>query len=306
MRTHRDGDRAVDARGESEGTVRAFAWRICATAALWLASPAAAQQSKIVPGLMGPNALPTIPVEDAEIPSQVTTEVAAATHFTGRGTADRAYAPQFQVVVPFLGSAALEVLGTPLEVWSVSPSTRDRFGGHSLSGVSKGDIDFGARFNFFGESARRPSFTLRLLTKSTTGKDLFERRFTDAPGYAVELLASKTLATSGGRVRRVRVLAKLGFLSWSQEQGLQDDAINYGFAVDTRFARGTELRVELRGYQGYQVHDKPMLASLRVLQPLGSRLAVFTGLNRGLRADAPEWELRGGLRLGLDSPFSGR
>lgn len=282
------------------------AWTTVALALSLGAPSAAAQESKIVPGLMGPNALPTIPVEDAEIPAQVTTEIAAGAHLTGAGDADRAFTPRFHVVVPFFQIAALEILGTPLEVWRVTPQTRARVGGQSLSGVAKGDIDFGARFSLLAETARRPALTLRLLTKSTTGKALLDRRFTDAPGYAVETLLTKTLATGGGPVRQLRLLAKLGFLSWSQEQGLQDDALDYGAALDARLRPGTELRVELRGYQGYQVHDKPMVAGVRLLQPFTSRAALLLGVNRGLRADAPAWELRAGVKFGLDSPFGGR
>jgi hypothetical protein len=280
--------------------------RISLALGLWLAlaAPAAAQQSKVVPGLMGPNALPAIPVEDAEILPDVAGEVAASTHATGRGGRDRAFAPQFRLVIPFLGAAALEVSGTPLEVWSVSPATRERFGGRSLSGVSKGDVAFGARFALLREAPRRPALTLRLLTKATTGKGLADRRFTDAPAYAIGFLAAKgVFSTTSGAVRGVRLLAKLGLLAWSQEQGLQDDALDYGLAADARLRTRTEVRLEWRGYQGYQVNDKPMLVALRVLQPVAARAGVFAGVNRGVRSDAPEWELRAGVTFTLESPF---
>jgi hypothetical protein len=282
--------------------------RSCIAIALGLslahAAPAWAQQSKVVPGLMGPNALPALPVEDAEILPDVTGEVAASTHATGGGGADRAFAPQFRLLVPFLGAAALELSGTPLEVWSVTPATRERFGGRSLSGVSKGDVAFGARFALLREAPRRPALTLRLLTKATTGKGLADRRFTDAPAYAIGFLAAKTaFEATGGAVRRVRLLAKLGLLAWSQEQGLQDDALDYGLAADTRFRTATEVRLEWRGYQGYQVNDKPMLVAVRVLQPVAARAGVFAGVNRGVRSDAPAWEVRAGVTFALRSPF---
>jgi hypothetical protein len=99
------------------------------------------------------------------------------------------------------------------------------------------------------------------------------------------------------------VLLKLGFLAWTQQPGLQDDAIDYGVAADTTLRRGTELRVELRGYQGYQSHDKPMLASVRLLQPVSKRAAVTLLVNRGIRPDAPEWELGAGVRWSMRNPF---
>jgi hypothetical protein len=281
--------------------------RIGLALGLWLAaahaSSAAAQQSKVVPGLMGPNALPAIPVEDAEVLPEIAGEVAASTHATGAGGRDRAFAPQFRLVVPFLGAAALELAGTPIEVWSVTPATRDRFAGQALSGVSKGDLAFGARFALLREAPRRPALTLRLLTKATTGKGFRDRRFTDAPAYAIETLAAKTVREGRGALRRVRLLAKLGFLSWAQEQGLQDDALDYGAAADARLRTGTEVRLEWRGYQGYQVNDKPMLVGVRVLQPIAARAGVLAGLNRGVRSDAPAWELRAGLAFTLESPF---
>lgn len=262
----------------------------------------AAGLSRIVPGRMGPNALPAIAVEDAALPEAIVTEVGGALHLDG-GAADRAITPRFRLVVPFHGSAAFEVEGTPVEFWSVSPATRARTGGVGTSGVAKGDVSFGARFAIFREREGVPAVALRILTKSTTGKGLEDLRFTDAPAYAIEALASKTVHEGPALVRSVRVLAKLGFLAWSQDQGVQDDAIDYGAAVDTALRTGTVLRLEVRGYAGYQAYDKPMLASVRVLQQAWSTAAISLGVNRGLTPDAPDWELRAGMVFTLRTPF---
>jgi hypothetical protein len=284
-------------------------WRTLAGALLALTAVApslpAAQESPIVPGRMGPNALPAIPVEDAALPTSTLAEIGGAAHVTGPGGADRAFTPEFKLVVPFGGFAAVEIEGTPLEVWRVSPETQQRFNGRATSGVAKGDVAFGARFQLFREAERRPAVALRFITKSTTGKGLEDRRFTDAPAYAIETLAAKSFRTGSQLVPAVRVLGKLGFLAWSQQPGLQDDALDYGAAVDALFRSGTELRVEIRGYQGYQSQDKPMLAAVRVLQPVWRRADVLLGVNRGLRSDAPDWELRAGLQLRLRTPFGG-
>jgi hypothetical protein len=284
-------------------------WRTLAAALLALAagapSFAAAQQSPIVPGRMGPNALPAIPVEDAALPTTTVAEVGGAAHFTGPGAADRAFTPEFKLLVPFRDIAAIEIEGMPFEVWRVSPETRDRVGGRGTSGVAKGDVTFGARFALFGEGDRRPAVALRFITKSTTGKSLEDRRFTDAPAYAIEALAAKSFRTGSQLVPSVRVLGKLGFLAWSQEPGLQDDAVDYGAAVDAIFRTRTELRVEVRGYQGYQSQDKPIVAAVRVLHPVSRRAGVLFGLNRGLRSEAPDWEVRAGLVLQLRTPFRG-
>jgi hypothetical protein len=279
---------------------------VAAAVLLAAASAAHAQYSSIVPGRMGPNALPALPVEDAALPSRIATHLGGSFHLTGAAASDTAFAPRFHVLVPFRQIAALEVEGAPFEVWRISPETRAASGARRLSGVSSGDVSFGARFGLLEERGRRPALTLRLLTKSTTGKGLENLRFTDGPAYAVQTLAAKTVHRGEGAVRAVRVLAKLGFLAWSQDQGLQDDALDYGAAVDTVFRRGTELRVELRGYQGYQSYDKPMLASVRVLQPVARRAGLTLAVNRGLRSDAPEWELQAGLLLSLKNPFAAR
>jgi hypothetical protein len=103
-----------------------------------------------------------------------------------------------------------------------------------------------------------------------------------------------------------RVLTKLGLLSWSQGPGLQDDALDYGLAADLLSRAGTELRLELRGYQGYQSRDKPMLASVRALQPVASAAPLSFALSRGIRRDAPDWEVRAGVVLRLATPFGER
>ena len=140
--------------------------------------------------------------------------------------------------------------------------------------------------------------------KSTTGKGLHSLRFTNAPGYAFDLLAGKNLLV--GRPVALRALGKVGFLAWQVGEGRQDDAVSFGAALRATFASGVSLSAELRGYAGWREHDKPVVLGITAGFPRGKRLELRATADHGLTRDAPPLDVRLGFVLFLDAPKFGR
>jgi hypothetical protein len=276
--------------------------------ALLLAAPVPARAQlqgndrSLVPGRMGYNALPAIPLADAEIGDELELELAAAAQLSDLARAgDAALTPYLRLSVPFRRVAALDVEATPVEFWRVEPSTQQRLGAVHGSGVSKGDLRFAARFALFAEGERMPAVTLRALTKTATGKSLEDRRFLDAPAYGVDGLFGKTLPWALGPFDSVRVLASVGALIWQQGNDGQDDALTAGARVQLTRRGRTRVALEWRAYWGYQQQDSPALLGITLGQRLTDVLELAATANRGLTSDAPPWELRLGLLVRLAS-----
>lgn len=285
--------------GRAQGRLAA-----AAVAALLCAFPVAgarAQAQPVVPGLMGPNALPTLPVEDPVVGEELLVQVQGTVQLNDQGT-DVAFAPYFRLEIPFLKVVALTFDGTPVEFWRVSPETQAATGAQNASGTTAGDIRFGARFLVIRESGWVPALGVRILTKTTTGKGLADRRFTDAPAYEIDALAARTVLEGDGFVRRLRVMLQLGFFAWQQVTATQDDAVAYGAALQAVLRPGVQLDLQVRGYTGWQGNDSPLVVGLGAsyaLKPVRFLLAV----NRGLTTAAPNWDIRAGVEFYFRIPY---
>jgi len=267
--------------------------------------PARAQDRSLVPGRMGYNALPTVPNEDPVVGDEVLVELQLATQLSDFGAArDAAATPYGRLVVPFRGVAALEFDAVPVELWRVAPDTQRRLGAAATRGVELGDVRFGARFLILAEGEAWPALGVRVFTKTASGKGLESRRFTSAPGYLGDLLVGKDLAAWSGGAGRLRLLGKLGFLSWQQGDGWQDDGIDFGATLQLQTGAGSRVELEWRGYSGYERQDRPRLVGLTAAHLTGPVEWVATA-NRGIGTDAPPWEVRMGAILHLRSPWAG-
>jgi hypothetical protein len=281
---------------------RAFA----ALAAIVLAWPVGARAERLlVPGRMGYNALPALRNPDPVIGPDVEVEISAAAQVSSLVEArDTAATPYFRVTVPFLGAAALEVDGVPLELFQVSAATQARLGAERRAGVAPGDVRAGARFLLAGEGPRLPALGLQLLVKSTTGKALDALRFTNAPGYVFDLLAGKDLLVTSSVA--LRGLAKVGFLAWQIGDGSQDDALNFGTTLRARFPSGVSLSAEVRGYTGWRKDDDPVVFGMSAGVPAARRLELRASADHGLTADATPLDVRLGVVVFLDAPRFGQ
>lgn len=277
---------------------RALALAACCGASLGRFAPARADSS-LVPGLMGFNALPALQNPDPVVGTRVELELGVASQSSGLAGRDAAATPTFRLSVPFGEVAAVDFEGTPVEWWQVTRETQQRLRAKDARGVAPGDVRFGARFLVSGETSRRPALGVRFSVKSTTGKELDNRRFTSSPGYVIDGIAGKDLVRGEGPLRRLRVLAKLGFSAWQLGFGDQDDAIDYGLTAKAWFP-GLSIATEWRGFRGFLARDRPSLLGITVGRALAPRFEVTSTVNVGVSRDAPPIELRLGFVLSLD------
>lgn len=258
-----------------------------------LSAAAAAQEPgspdwPLVPGLMGYNALPVLPNADPVVGSLGELELGAAAQTSGLDARDHAATPYVRLMVPFRETAALELDAILVEIWRTSAETQQRLTALHRAGGTSGDIRFGARFLLFRER-RFPAVGLRLAVKSTTGKGLTSRRFTNAPGYAIDVLLGKEAGEIAGT--QLRALARVGFLAWQFAQDRQDDAFSYGLGLRGTRASGLGLELDWRGYLGWRFADRPSVLGLTGVFPMPAGELKAT-LNAGLNRDAPPMEVR--------------
>jgi hypothetical protein len=277
-----------------------------ALVSLLLAGPVAAAaldpgspEWPLVPGRMGFNALPAIPNADPVPPRLGELEMAGTTQLSGFRGHDVSATPYFRLTLPFREIAALEVDGAPIELWRTTRTTQARLMAAKREGSAQGDLRFGARFLVLEEGRRTPAFGLRFVVKSTTGKELQSRRFTNAPGYLIDFLSGKDVGTVAGN--RLRVLTRLGLLVWQFAPDRQDDALAYGATLRATRPGGAALALEWRGYVGWRYDDRPSLLGLTASMPAGP-VELGTTVNAGLSSDAPPLEVRLGVVRRFEMP----
>jgi hypothetical protein len=262
---------------------------------LLIAAPAWARTSPINPGTYGPNALPVWPGESPLITDKVLITAGGAAQIGKFG--DASFTPLLRLDLPF-GQWAVAFIDTqPLEIWHATTRSLAAYGSTRVSGVSKGDLRFGAKFLLLDGASRLPSLALRFMTKTTTGKDEADHRFTDAPGYLIDGVFGLPYAITPAW--KLELDATLGFFAWQQGSQGQNDAVQFS-ASATLLRELWFFTAEFRGYAGWQTNDKPMIVAARVGVPLAAWVRILAAVNVGF-VDAPQLDARVAFEFRLPS-----
>lgn len=266
-----------------------------------IAGAGAAQDFRVNPGNFGPNALPPQPGEPARVPDALLLHVDVAAQRTDAG--DVSGLPSFRIEAPFGRWVSMISEGRPVEFWRASARTRDELGLVEAAGATGGDLSFGAKFLVFDGGSRAPSFALRTLTKTTTGKGFHARRFINAPGYLFDAIASHALASPFGG--RLEAWANVGFFAWQQGLDGQNDCVNWSLTVAQAFEGGSLVRLDARGYDGWQSADSPVVLGGAAEWRASDRVRLTAGAAWGVR-DPAFVEARVGVTFHLPAllPFS--
>ncbi|MCI0669819.1 MAG: hypothetical protein L0Y64_05115 [Myxococcaceae bacterium] len=250
--------------------------------ALVWAGSARGQENHFNPGLMGANALPPQPGEAPWVVDEwgVLLSVAAQQARPVGGGRDLSLTFPFRVDYGFARRVSLIVEGTPVEAWVVSQQTAEAWRPTRGQGLTKGDIRIGAKFLLYEGSPTFPGVAFRALTKTTTGKGGPDRRFMDAPGYLFDIIGGKQFAISESL--RLEAWLAAGFLAWQQAGFGQNDALSLSATVLAHLRFGT-VRLEARGYRGWQKYDKPLVLSAGVELPLFGGNRFITTVNYSVR-----------------------
>ncbi|MCC6811767.1 MAG: hypothetical protein IT381_30340 [Deltaproteobacteria bacterium] len=247
------------------------------------------------PGSMGANALPTIA---AEPPWTVEyTQVTVGVAYQQGKLDDHSFVPTFRLAAPFGKHVTAIFDGQPIELWWASPRTEVAWQLPRSHGVSKADIRFGVKLLLVDFGQNKPKIAFRGLTKTTTGKDYDARRFTDAPGYLLEVIIGQRFLPNERFL--VDLYLSGGYWIWQQGADLQNDAIHVALALDLRVHERLQLGWQFRGFFGWQKkEDRPLVASLRVGVDVAPFLQLSTTVNLGF-LDAPKVDLRFDLTFRL-------
>jgi hypothetical protein len=235
----------------------------------------------ISPEYLGPNALPVPDLKSGFIPEKSEFEFGADFHFK---TGDPTQNLSGRLLIPFAKSKiAFEMYGVIVEKYQMSETVRDeRFAREKDGrGITQGDFYFGTLIQLF-KNRKFPNTLVRLTCKTTSGGAYYAARYSDSPGYFLDINMSKDFKSNRGSI--YRPVAMAGFYSWqtNDELNLQDDAILYGVGLEYQH-NSWLLSSSLTGYNGYKNNgDRPMVFTVGIKKEVGKktlRLQYLHGLN---------------------------
>ncbi len=213
---------------------------------------------KITPGYLGPNALPVPENPRGLIGKHCELESAAECHFMdGDNTQDLF----FRYYHPFAdGKIALELYGTGIEFFQTSPEIRDERVSRDYDGKghATGDFYFATYIQLLRNS-KWPDMLARLACKTASGRRLDAARYSDTPGYFLDLSFGKDVLL--GNTNTLRWFGMLGFYCWqtNSDEVFQNDAFMYGGGACLTSGKNS-FSSELAGYSGYKdERDRPLV-----------------------------------------------
>ncbi|MDP3503759.1 MAG: hypothetical protein Q8S33_25710 [Myxococcales bacterium] len=272
------------------------AWKTCGVAALMtaLAVDAEPMARDINPGVLGPNALPTLPSEAPWVADEVHAQLGWSGQLSTPegGGLDASMLVPFRVEVGLFKRVAFAVFGSPFELWQYSPETNAAWVPRRSRGITRADVLLSTKVLLWNEASFRPASALRVTLKTATGEDLYTRRFLDAPAYQFDLLNAWHWNIG---VTRLEAWAAVGFLAWQQGAVGQNDAVTLAGTLVARWAL-VNVRLELRGYAGWQRMDSPITLATVLELRLTESVDVLVNASRTFR-DPPFLDVGAAVRI---------
>ncbi|MFC2118399.1 hypothetical protein ACFLTI_08000 [Bacteroidota bacterium] len=213
------------------------------------------------PGYMGPNALPVPELNSGNLGSEIRLQSGYAYHLNK-------YDPTFNLLSRlyyplYKDKIALEFSIVPIEIFDMDSIAR--FNRHTRDmrgeGLAMGDFYFGTHIQLFRDHKVMPDMVFRLVCKTASGIGLAEARYTDAPGYYLDINFGKNIRKFGSGKVQSRFTGMMGFFSWQTylKNNRQNDAFIYGAGLLLSHKKW-EFHNNVSGYVGYmRLGDQPMI-----------------------------------------------
>ena len=225
---------------------------------------------KITPGYLGPNALPVPQVKKGFIDDSTEVEISFSNHFhKGDPTQDISG----RLFIPFSNNKiAIEIYGVAVERYAFSEAIRDERVARDQDGegLAIGDFYFSTLVQL-SKNRKFPNALFRFTTRTASGNQLEAARYTDSPGYFLDVSFSKQWSASNNLL--FRPFGLVGFYSWqtNDELNLQNDALMYALGAD--FEKDTWLvSASWSGYSGYKnERDRPMQLNFDIQKNLNRK-----------------------------------
>lgn len=211
----------------------------------------------LTPKYLGPNALPVPEIKKGLVNTEKKIEIGSDFHFKNGDNTPDIFGNFYY---PFLdGKIAVEAYGVIVEYYNMTDSVRDERVARDKdgTGIAFGDLYFSTLVQIIKDK-KFPDTMLRMACKTASGGRLDAARYSDSPGYFLDLSFSKCMSAET-RTTKFTPFASLGFYSWqtNDDMNLQDDALLYGTGLDIS-TKGLTITNSLGGYFGYKNNgDRP-------------------------------------------------
>lgn len=251
----------------------------------------------ISPGYLGPNALPVPDVKKGLIFGKTEIELTSSFHYLkGDPTQDLST----RIYIPFANNRiAVEMSGVAIEHYSYTEKIRNERFSRNMDGkgFDVGDFYFTTLIQVIKNNKYLPNTLFRFSTKTASG-NLNSARYTDTPGYFLDLSFSREFGKKP--TGTWRPFAMYGFYCWQTYDlsNPQNDAHLYAFGSDFEI-KTFLLSASLSGYSGYKENrDKPVQLNFDIRKDYKNTAFRIQYLH-GLR----DWEYKT-IRISLIGKFN--
>ncbi len=211
------------------------------------------------PGKMGPNALPVPEANEGHVDEVSNFETRLIGNNASGENDQTIYMRLNSVIVPDFVS--LEMNNAIIEHYhmGIERRTEDAAWHEPGKGTSAGDINVNSTIQIIRDNQYLPDIAIRFNIKTTTGKNDWDARHIDAPGYFFDMSFGKDFKLNSWI--RMRLFFAGGFYCWQTNQLMlrQNDAV-MGNAGASFIAGNFKMKFETGGYYGYKNNgDRPLL-----------------------------------------------
>lgn len=252
----------------------------------------------VSPAYFGPNALPVPRLTNGRVKDKLWIDLEYEKYKSiGEVTSD-VFA---DIHIPFAnGKVSLDFNYVPYEFYSVdSTLSRERRSesGGELDGSANGDVYFGTHIQLIRDHNWLPDLALGMVCRTASGTKAEDARFTNAPGYYLDMSIGKSYNIEVLENSNLRWFALLGFYVWQTflDEYPQNDALLYGGGLEFKFGR-IKLMSSLRGYNGYMNNGDHPLVFRSELGLSEGAASIVLGYEYGIR-DYPFSCIRAGFRI---------
>ncbi len=251
----------------------------------------------MVPGKMGPNALPVPDNQDGRIDTNLRLLLAPEVHLAPNDFTTNLFT---RINIPIKKAVALQIWWVPIEYFKTDTIVRDMRAARTreAKGFAMGDVYIGMQIPLIANKKGWPDLMLGINLKTASGNGLQDARFTDSPGYWFELSAGKDFKLPSVLPKvTFRWYASSGFYVYQTNRTdyFQNDALMLGGGLDVNVGRIT-LRYQLNSYTGYfREFDTPRVARVEGRYKLTNSLLFFR--IQGGDESYPYTSLRGGVEF---------
>lgn len=251
----------------------------------------------INPGVLGPNALPTLAADSPWVDDELRVQLGWAGQVSTPegGGRDGSMLVPFRVELGLYRRVAFWAEGSPFELFQYSPETSAAWQPRRSKGITRADVRLGTRVRLWNGGGLVPTSAVRVVLKTATGEDLYTRRFLDAPAYQLDLTNGWRWLLPGAT--RLEAWATVGFLAWQQGAAGQNDAFTWAATVVTR-AEPVVISLEARGYVGWIRNDAPVTFAAATRLGLTAHLDLLVSLAHTVK-DPPSLDAQVALRVRL-------